>query len=119
MDRRKLTGTLGEAAAVAYLNRQGVRILERNYRSRYGEIDIIGMDDSGLVIVEVKARNGPACGDPAEAVDYRKIRRICRTYNHYRMIHGITDFTPVRFDVIEIDRDYHCHWIRNAFYFIE
>ncbi len=119
MDRRKLTGTLGETAAVAYLTRHGVRILERNYRSRYGEIDLIGADGTGLIVVEVKARKGPDCGDPAEAVDYRKIRRICRTFNHYRMIHRLSDFTPVRFDVIEIDREFGCHWIKNAFEFVE
>lgn len=119
MDVRKRTGRLGETAAAAFLERQGVRILEKNFRSRFGEIDLIGLDGSCLAVIEVKTRKSPASGEGAEAVDLRKQRKICSTFNYYRMKKRLTDFTSVRFDVIEVDQSFHCRWIKNAFDYLE
>ena len=122
MDGRKVPGSRGEHVATAYLEAQGVRILERNYRSRYGEIDLLGRDGTYLIAVEVKTRKTGTSGMPAEAVYYRKIVKICRTFNRYRMAHRISEDQPARFDVMEVipDKDgYRCHWIKNAFEFIE
>lgn len=112
-------GKYGEEQAVHFLQKQGVRILQKNYRCRYGEIDLIAWDGQYYLIVEVKQRTSDGQGAPAEAVDYRKQKKICRTLNSYRMKQGLDDFVAIRFDVIEIDGRGQCHWIQNAFDFIE
>ncbi|BBY21587.1 UPF0102 protein [Mycobacterium stomatepiae] len=73
-------GALGEAHAVAYLARMGLRIVDRNWRSRYGELDVIAADDvtRTVVFVEVKTRTGDGYGGLAQAVTPRKVRRLRR-----------------------------------------
>lgn len=115
----KRLGTVGEEAAAAFLVRAGVCILERNFRRRGGEIDLIGRDGAYLIVVEVKLRKNTKSGTPGEAVSFLKQRKICRTFNYYRMEQGISDFVPVRFDVVEVDRTLACHWIKNAFSYQE
>lgn len=114
-DTRKRSGTLAETVAAAYLTDKGVRILQRNFRCRFGEIDLIGWDGTAYLIVEVKFRSSAGQGEPAEAVDFRKQHRICLAFDYFRMKEHLDDYVPVRFDVIEIDRYQRCHWIRNAF----
>ena len=72
-----------------------------------------------ILIVEVKMRRNKECGTPAEAVNLKKQKRICYTLNYYRMKKQLMDTTAVRFDVIEVDKDLQCHWIKNAFEFQE
>ena len=72
-----------------------------------------------ILIVEVKMRRNKECGTPAEAVNLKKQKRICYTLNYYRMKKQLVDTTAVRFDVIEVDKDLQCHWIKNAFEFQE
>ena len=69
-------GRAGERLAAVQLESQGYRILETNFRCRYGEIDLIVEDECDLVFVEVKMRRGTASGLPEEAVDARKQRRL-------------------------------------------
>jgi putative endonuclease len=73
-------GAMGEALAVDHLTRMGLRILQRNWRCRYGELDIIARDDaaSTVVFVEVKTRTGDGYGGLAYAVTPRKVRRLRR-----------------------------------------
>ena len=73
-------GAMGEALAVDHLTRMGLRILQRNWRCRYGELDIIARDDaaSAVVFVEVKTRTGDGYGGLAHAVTPRKVRRLRR-----------------------------------------
>lgn len=72
-------GAMGEALAVDHLTRAGLRILHRNWRCRYGELDIIACDDTGTVVfVEVKTRTGDGYGGLAHAVTPRKVRRLRR-----------------------------------------
>ncbi|OBI96175.1 YraN family protein [Mycobacterium sp. 1465703.0] len=73
-------GAMGEALAVDHLTRMGLRILQRNWRCRYGELDIIARDDatSTAVFVEVKTRTGDGYGGLAHAVTPRKVRRLRR-----------------------------------------
>ncbi|CAM4073838.1 YraN family protein [Mycobacterium senriense] len=73
-------GAMGEALAVDYLMRMGLRILQRNWRCRYGELDIIARDDatSTVVFVEVKTRTGDGYGGLAHAVTPRKVLRLRR-----------------------------------------
>lgn len=115
MDIRRQRGCAGETVAAAYLEQKGIRILVQNFRCRFGEIDIIAKEKDVFIIVEVKTRTDKKQGYPCEAVDKKKQRKICRTFDYFRMRYHLDDYVPIRFDVIEVDRDSHCHWIPNAF----
>lgn len=113
MNKRRL-GSEWEERAAAYLEAGGVRIKERNYRCRQGEIDIIGLHEGYLVFVEVKYRAGTEKGYAAEAVDYRKQYRICRVADYYRCVHTAVQHMGVRYDVVAIQQD-EILWFQNAF----
>ena len=108
------TGAQREKLACEYLEKQGVRIKERNFRCRQGEIDIIGYDGNYLVVFEVKYRRNTSRGSASEAVGYGKQRKICSVFDYYRMIHKCKENQSVRFDVIAMDGD-KIQWIKNAF----
>ena len=116
MNKRE-KGAQKEEQVCAYLLSKGIKIAERNFRCRQGEIDIIGFDGEYLVFFEVKYRSSRGMGSAAEAVGFTKQRKICRVADYYRMIHRFGDDTPVRFDVIAIDGK-NLRWIKNAFYYI-
>lgn len=102
MTEARLTlGAWGEEQAVEYLRRQGMKILEQNFTTRVGEIDIIARDKKNLVFVEVKTRRSNAFGSPQEAVGARKQRQIIRTAHWYLQNHPCGKLQP-RFDVIAI-----------------
>lgn len=81
----KKIGRWGEERAASYLRKRGMEILEMNYRTRYGEIDIVAQDEGVLVFVEVKTKTGLSFGTPEEMVGRRKIRQICNTSLYYDM----------------------------------
>lgn len=107
-------GADGEQAAADYLEAQGMRIAERNFRCRQGEIDIIGYHEGYLVFVEVKLRSGDSRGNALEAVNGRKQRQICKVADYYRYLHKTGSSTRVRYDVVGIQEG-RIEWIRNAF----
>lgn len=107
-------GSRYEEAAAAFLKEQGYEILERNYRDRYGEIDIIGRDGNYLVFVEVKYRTGNRSGYPEEAVYTRKQERIRHTASYYLYSRRLSQETPCRFDVVSIMGD-EIRVIKDAF----
>lgn len=111
----KTVGKSGERLAEEYLRKKGYRFVERNYTTEIGEIDLILTDGNCLVFVEVKARASEEFGRPAEAVDYRKQRKISRVAGEYikrNMYFG----AAVRFDVVEVfTSDGHIEHIENAF----
>ena len=115
MNNRKV-GASYEKQAAEFLEKQGYHILERNYRNRMGEIDIIGWDDKYLAFIEVKYRGSDSKGGALEAVDFRKQQRISRTALFYRMQKGILEETPCRFDVVGIERE-KILLVKNAFDF--
>ncbi len=113
----KQKGDYGENKAAAYLKRKGYKILERNYRTRFGEIDIIARKKDVVAFVEVKARSNDDFGTPDEAVDFRRQCRMCRTAKFYMMN---KDETSVRFDVIEVYlTDGRINHYEDAFYYKE
>lgn len=116
MNRRE-TGKKYEAIAAAYLTENGYEIEERNFHSRYGEIDIIARKADLLVACEVKYRSSTGYGDPLEAVDPRKQKKICQTMLYYFVRHGYSADTPCRFDVIAIGGEDTVRHIKNAFVF--
>ncbi|MDF3001784.1 MAG: YraN family protein [Bacillota bacterium] len=96
-------GSWGEYVAEKYLRKEGYIILERNYRCRIGELDIIALDGTCMVFVEVKTRQNQSFGLPCEAVHQDKIRHIKRTAAYYLLINPYEDFDQ-RIDVMEILR---------------
>ena len=113
MNKREIGAAYEEAAAV-FLEKNGVRILERNFRCRQGEIDLIGRDGEYLVFFEVKYRKNADAGLPAEAVGTPKQRRICRTAKYYLYRKHYGESVPVRFDVIAVCAE-RVNWYQNAF----
>ncbi len=113
MNKRK-TGTAAELRAEAYLSEKGVRIVERNFRNRHGEIDLIGYHKEYLVFFEVKYRRNRQKGIPEAAVGFYKQKQICEVAGYYRCIHRISFHTPIRYDVVAIEGE-EIRWIQNAF----
>lgn len=94
-------GAHGEQLAAEYLAEAGMKIVERNWRSRHGEIDLIAAEGESLVFVEVKTRTGRAFGTPAEAVTLTKQRRIRLLGLEWLRTSG-RNWGRVRFDVVSI-----------------
>jgi len=99
---RQTLGREGEALAVAELERRGYAILERRYRTRHGEIDVIARDGETIVFVEVKVRRTAEKGTAAEAVTPSKQRRIVAMAVDYLSRHNLHD-RDCRFDVVALD----------------
>ena len=107
-----LSGKDGEEKACNYLKSKKYKILEKNYRCLYGEIDIIAKYNNTLVIIEVKYRKSAKFGKGYEAVNYTKQQKIIKTLQYY--INEKNVKMPVRFDVLSIDDNEITH-IENAF----
>lgn len=95
---RKQFGARGEAIALRYLRKKGFILLERNWHCRFGELDLILLDDGQLVGVEVKTRRTATFGQPAEDVGERKMERLAATLESFRETMGWPG--PYRLDVI-------------------
>ena len=105
MSRQRIDlGRAGEEAAAAYLTAQGYRIIDRNFRCKTGEIDIIAGDRETYVFIEVKTRQSSRFGAPAEAVTRQKQKQISRTALAFLSRHNLAD-APARFDVISVLSD--------------
>lgn len=94
------TGKQGEQLAANALIAKGYRILERNWRSKHLEIDLIAMDEDILVFIEVKTRNDLRYGDPYEAIDWKKEKKLARAANAY--MKQINHRSDIRFDIVSI-----------------
>lgn len=99
---RQQLGIQGETIACSELERLGYVVLERRYRSRFGEIDVIANDAGTVVFVEVKTKTDVSFSDPVEAVTKQKQRRLVSMAEEYVAYHHL-DNTPCRFDVVSID----------------
>jgi putative endonuclease len=100
-DRRRTLGQEAEEAAARFLERAGLRVMERNVRFAHGEIDLVCRDDGVVVFVEVKCRHARWGDAPAEAVSWHKQRRLTRLAQHYlkwRRLHQVR----CRFDVVAV-----------------
>lgn len=94
-------GAHGERIAVAYLTRAGLRILDRNWRCREGELDIVARDTGAIVFCEVKARRGAGYGSPVEAVTERKQHKLRLLAQRWLAAHD--EHAPeLRFDVVGV-----------------
>ncbi len=111
---RVRVGAAGEEFAEEYLTGRGMQVLDRNWRCREGEIDLVLRDGATIVFVEVRLRTHPAFGGAAESIDARKQARIIAAARHY--LAGKPE-SPCRFDVVLLDRldPPRMRWIRDAF----
>jgi len=98
-------GERGEEAAVRFLRRRGYEILERNYRGARYEVDVVAREGEVLAFVEVKARAAGRSQSGAEAVDWRKQRRIEQAARHYLMTHPEARDRVCRFDVVLLEAE--------------
>ena len=95
-------GALGERLAAEHLERQGYRILERNFRCRMGEIDLIARRENELVFTEVKLRKDASHGEAREFVTASKQRKLLLTAEYYLAARPWAQELQARFDVIEV-----------------
>lgn len=104
------SGAAAESAAADFLQRQGLQLIEKNYRSRYGEIDLICQDGSTVVFVEVRLRSNPRFGSAGDSITWRKQQRLLRTAKSY-----LAHRKPMacRFDAILFGAG-DIEWVRNA-----
>lgn len=109
------TGEQAETLAEQFLIGKGLKPVQRNFRCRGGEIDLIMKDGSGLVFVEVRLRTNKAFACAAESIAGRKQQRVMLAAQHYLAALGSTP--PCRFDVIALDAldAARVEWIRDAF----
>lgn len=112
MNESQVFGQKGEILAAKYLKKHGYKIIERNYKCKIGEVDIIAKHNGVLVFVEVKSRNSMQFGRPAEAVDEYKQRKLAQLATYYINLHKLYD-VYARFDIIEVLGD-KINLIQNA-----
>lgn len=114
---RARTGRLAEEAALDYLQTQGLRPVECNFRCRAGEIDLVMRDGDVLVFVEVRYRHSDRFGGPAESVVARKRQRLIMAAEYYLYTHPAARRLAARFDVVAVrpGEPLRIEWIADAF----
>ncbi|MEK6591833.1 MAG: YraN family protein [Pseudomonadota bacterium] len=109
-----MKGAAAEELAAAFLQRRGLEITARNYRCRFGEIDLVALDGKTLVFVEVRQRKSEDFGGAAASITHDKRARLLRTARHY--LARIRGEQPCRFDAVLIRGEPpQIEWIQNAF----
>ncbi len=114
-----MKGADAEDIALRHLQAQGLQLLQRNFRAKGGELDLVlrerGRGGDTLVIVEVRKRSGARFGSAAESVDARKRQRIVIAARWLLATQPALATLAVRFDVLTLDANDRVEWIRNAF----
>lgn len=114
----KTTGKSAENLACAFLQKQGLRLVSRNYYCRMGEIDLVMQDKEHLVFVEVRYRNDLRFGSSIESVTRHKQTKLCRTGLYYLQQHQLLEKICYRFDIVGITSQSgkpQVEWVKNAF----
>ncbi len=114
---KRLQGSQYEQKAAAFLEKNGVQILQQNFRCKIGEIDLVGRAGNTLIFFEVKHRSLERSGFAQSAVDMKKQQIISRVSDLYRVMHHLSDDTNIRFDVVAVNGE-KVTWIPNAFFYI-
>lgn len=109
-------GKDAEESACYFLQQQGLTLVEQNYRCKYGEIDLIMMDNNTIVFIEVRYRKNSLHGSGAETVTYYKQKKLIRTATHYLLARYDSVELPCRIDVVSLSAKpaQAAHWIKNA-----
>ena len=115
---KALAGQAAEERALAYLEARGFTLVERNFRCRLGEIDLVMLHGTHLVFVEVRSRTNRFVS-AAESVNFRKQQKLARTAGFFLLRRPAFQHHPVRFDVVALDGPspdrYAIQWLRDAF----
>lgn len=114
MATTKQTGDLYEKRTADYLESLGYHVLEKNFRCRYGEIDIISGKDGLIAFTEVKVRRSSFSGSSGYAVSYRKQQKLIMTARYYLMMQKLQEWPDCRFDSALFENG-RLHYIENAF----
>ncbi|PKL44845.1 MAG: YraN family protein [Candidatus Riflebacteria bacterium HGW-Riflebacteria-1] len=118
-DARKQLGNNGEDLALRYLEKLGMQLVDRNYRWRGGEIDLIVRDGAVLVFVEVRSKSGAAHGSPLETITYKKRRQIERCARQYLAHKKVSADVCCRFDAVGVllpaNDQPEINYVRDAF----
>lgn len=111
------SGHAAESEALAYLQRQGLQLLERNWSCRYGELDLVMLEGSTVVFVEVRSRRHEAWGGAIHSIDARKREKLIIAAQSYLQQSTRWSRSPCRFDVVTIQQQSsrRLDWIKNAF----
>ncbi len=113
---QRLDGRHYEDAATVWLERNGLRILARNFRTRTGELDIVALDRDCVVFIEVRSRAHARFGGAAASVGPRKRKKLLRTAQGFLQRHPALAAQPCRFDVLAYEQAAPGpRWIRGAF----
>ncbi len=110
---KKEIGNEKENLAEEFLKNNGYKILERNYSTKFGEIDIIAYKENTLIFIEVRSKSYNYFGKPFETVDKKKIKKIVKTAQKYILQNKLQNF-DIRFDVISVEKEKINH-IKSAF----
>lgn len=117
-NNKKQIGRQGEDIASKFLENNGIRIIEKNYFTKYGEIDLIGIDNKSIIFVEVKLRNNYNYGLPSESIDSFKLNRLKKAIDYYVYEKNITGH-DYRLDLIFISLVnglYQIEWLKNQIF---
>lgn len=113
-------GTHYEEEALAFLRKQGMTLVQANYRCKLGEIDLVMQDERGLVFVEVRYRQKRSHGGAIATVDHHKQRKVRNAARQFLLYHRLHDKVICRFDVLGLESgatgETSVQWIKNAFY---
>jgi len=110
---KSLLGHAAESRAEAYLKAHGLTLVARNWRCRFGEIDLIMQDDTVLIFVEVRLRNHSDFGGAAASVTPSKQKKLLAAARQY--LSTLKTLPPCRFDVVALSDNAPPEWIKNAF----
>lgn len=108
-------GVQAEQIVARYLQQQGLKLIAQNYRSRFGEIDLIMLDEATVVFIEVRLRSNTGFGGAAASIDARKQKRIINTAQQY--LASLVSVPPCRFDAVLLEdiQGKNMRWLKNAF----
>lgn len=116
---KAVAGQEAERRALELLETRGLTLLERNFRCRLGELDLVMLHGKTLVFVEVRSRKSSRFASAAESVDLRKQRKLARAAGFFLLRRPAFRHHPVRFDVVALDgpspERYAIQWVRDAF----
>ncbi len=106
-------GAQAEQVAAQFLQKNGLRLIQRNFRCRFGEIDLILREGETLIFAEVRQRSRGDFGGAAASIDAHKQRRLILTAQHY--LASLPRIPPCRFDAVLLDAADNVEWVKNAF----
>lgn len=119
MHAKGISGQRAEQMALEHLESQGLTLIARNFRCRWGEIDLVMRGQETLVFVEVRSRKSSRFASPLESIDHRKRRKLVRAAGYFLARYRVFRQHATRFDVVAVEGPlpdgYRLQWVRDAF----